>query len=89
MIAGGDGNDWLYGGKGNDTIHGDDGNDVVFGGSGMDLIDGGADDDTLFGDFGMFIGGDLTKPVVTWAAKATPFSAASAQTRFSAVAATI
>ena len=51
MIAGGGGDDKLYGGPGggDDTLHGDKGDDMLFGGWGSDTLHGGAGDDMLNG----------------------------------------
>lgn len=55
-LAGGKGNDVLYGsdngdiidgGAGNDTIYGGDGDDIIIGGPGADTLYGGAGDDTF------------------------------------------
>ena len=42
ILAGGAGNDTLYGLAGNDTLDGGDDNDILFGGAGNDTIYGGA-----------------------------------------------
>ena len=50
-IAGGGGNDKLFGGPGggDDTLHGGKGDDMLFGGWGSDTLHGGAGDDMLNG----------------------------------------
>lgn len=49
-LAGGDGNDMLYGMGGDDTLQGGAGNDLLDGGSGADAMSGGAGDDTYIVD---------------------------------------
>lgn len=51
-IAGGDGNDWLWGNAGPDRISGGGGEDRLKGGDGNDVIVSGADNDQLFGGSG-------------------------------------
>ena len=51
-MAGGNGNDRLYGGSGDDTLDGDDGADRLEGGEGNDILSGGRHDDRLIGDGG-------------------------------------
>ena len=46
-MAGGDGNDVLYGHAGADRIRGDNGNDYIVGGSGADRLSGGAGNDVF------------------------------------------
>ncbi|GAB5376125.1 MAG: hypothetical protein AcusKO_25870 [Acuticoccus sp.] len=51
-LAGGDGNDRLFGGSGADRIVGRDGNDRIVGGYGVDSINAGNGDDTIKGGGG-------------------------------------
>jgi Ca2+-binding RTX toxin-like protein len=60
-LAGGDGNDliyglggddWLDGGSGDDEVYGGDGADILLGDTGDDLLDGGNGDDRLLGGEG-------------------------------------
>lgn len=59
-LAGGDGNDWLFGGGVGDRILGGTGEDRLKGGDGNDVINSGADRDHIFGGAGRdkFIFGD-------------------------------
>jgi Ca2+-binding RTX toxin-like protein len=59
LIAGGDGNDILFGATFDDKLQGGDGNDILNGGLGNDQLDGGDGNDILNGGFGdnSFIGG--------------------------------
>ena len=52
MVAGGSGNDRLYGNDGEDTLYGDQGNDYLSGGCGNDFLGGGDGRDTLDGGGG-------------------------------------
>jgi Ca2+-binding RTX toxin-like protein len=51
-LAGGKGNDELYGGWGRDYMVGGSGNDILFGNTGNDYLDGGSGFDRLFGEDG-------------------------------------
>ncbi len=52
VMAGGDGNDRMFGLGGNDTMDGGTDNDLMFGGSGDDRMTGGAGNDRIFGNSG-------------------------------------
>lgn len=52
IVAGGSGNDSLFGRGGNDTLQGGAGSDMLNGGSGDDLFQGGAGNDILKGGIG-------------------------------------
>ncbi len=51
-LAGGSGDDYLYGQGGDDQLSGDAGNDRIHGGDGRDQLDGGAGNDLLTGGRG-------------------------------------
>lgn len=51
-LAGGAGNDFIYGYEGNDVLFGLGGNDVLQAHDGNDTLHGGAGDDSLYGGFG-------------------------------------
>ena len=46
-MAGGSGDDFIWGGKGNDDLHGGKGADLMWGGSGANHFDCGSGDDTI------------------------------------------
>ncbi len=52
VLAGGLGNEFIYGGSGADILYGGLGNDILYGGSGTDILYGGSGDDTLIGGNG-------------------------------------
>ncbi len=51
-MAGGIGDDYLYGEFGDDNLNGDAGFDYLYGGEGNDTLEGGSDDDYLYGEYG-------------------------------------
>ncbi len=59
-IAGGGGNNIIYGMEGDDTLRGEGGHDSIFGGEGADRLEGGAGHDLLMGGEGddTLIGGE-------------------------------
>ncbi|CAA9429647.1 MAG: Alkaline phosphatase [uncultured Phycisphaerae bacterium] len=54
-MAGGDGDDRMFGQLGDDAMNGNDGNDDLVGHLGADAMDGGAGDDALVGDKGWIV----------------------------------
>ena len=52
VLAGGKGDDSLYGGGGDDKIDGGKGDDALYGNAGDDKLEGGKGDDTLYGGAG-------------------------------------
>ena len=59
VVAGGDGDDFIYGGGGNDILVGGDGVDLIRGNGGSDIVIGGAGDDNIEGGSGgdVIVGG--------------------------------
>ena len=60
-LAGGIGNELIFGRRGDDKVYGGFGNDLLMGGPGRDHLDGGPDNDTIYDDDGghdVLLGGD-------------------------------